>query len=148
MAKDGHTPYAMVVHTPYAYDGLWRPMMTKDGQGWPMMTYEGLWPKMNACQMDRESHLQDDVRSVQILDKDAMHKWVQWTRCTRCKNEMVHNAQTIENDCKDCNAWRTATDLPLILWIWDRCCDLKRAFKTPKRNLKIPEDLLRPLKLP
>ena len=123
-----------------AYDGQWRIMMTKDGQGWPIMAYEGLWPKMNACQMDRESHLQDDVRNVQILQR--------MQRTNECNEHDAQDAKTngaqrtnwcttIENDCKDCNAWRTATDLPLILWIWDRCCDLKRAFKTPKRTLKI-----------
>ena len=133
MAKDGHTPYAMVVHTPYAYDGLWRPMMTKDGQGWPMMAYEGLWPKMNACQMDRESHLQDDVRSVQILQR---------MQCTNeCNEHDAHDAKTkwctTRKWSKTIATIATAKDLPLILWIWDRCCDLKRAFKTPKRTLKI-----------
>ena len=46
----------------------------------------------------------------------------------------AHDAHSVHNDrkdCNDCKAWRTANDLPLILWIWDRCCDLKRSPKIP-----------------
>ena len=64
---------------------------------------------MNACQMDRESHLQDDVRSVQILQR---------MQCTNeCNEHDAHDAKTngaqrtnwyttIENDCNDCNSKR------------------------------------------
>ena len=53
------------------------------------------------------------------------------------QKQMVHNAQIGIQRSKTIVTIATAKDLPLILWIWDRCCDLKRAFKTPKRTLKI-----------
>ena len=57
---------------------------------------------MNACQIDRESHLQNDVRNVQILQK---------MQCTNEYNEHdaqsvhndAHDAHSVHNDRKDCN---------------------------------------------
>ena len=41
---------------------------------------------MNVCQMDRESHLQDDVRNVQILQR---------MQCTNeCNEHDAHDAKT------------------------------------------------------
>ena len=134
MAKDGHTPWWFIRHTPMmAYEGLWWPRMAKDGLWWPMRAYDPRWTPARWI----ENHIYRMMYEVCKYCKGCNAQMSAMNTMHTMQKRMVHNAQIGIQRSKTIATIATAKDLPLILWIWDRCCDLKRAFKTPKRTLKI-----------